>query len=183
MLLYLLVIVIFIYVLCQYEGLTTYTKYKDISNNFKHNIPEDTDCIYTQVPPQIAKIYNTDFDSPFNRYSLNNINSKYNKSYYDDTSFNVDINITKQSANNVLPYFKSYSYCDLSNNVPSCTYTTCGIPEETHDKSVAELMNKHQKSYKETAVQKLSNERKTNSNNYTTYNTTSNNYLSSIQNI
>tara|TARA_B110000977_G_scaffold165437_1_gene212603 strand:+ start:96 stop:644 length:549 start_codon:yes stop_codon:yes gene_type:complete len=182
MLLFILIIVISIYFLRK-EGLVDHMKYKDISDNFTHNIPGDTDCIYTQVPPQVSKIYNIDFDSPLNRYKLNNIKSKYNISYYDDSSFNVDFDMVKQESNNVLPYFKAYTYCDLSNNLPSCTYTTCGIPIKEHNQSVSKLMNDKKLVSKKTTVDKLSNERTSNSNNYNLYNKNSIDYLYSIRNI
>lgn len=180
MLLVLLVLVMIVYTLRK-EGLTL--KYKDICSNFTHNLPDDTQCIHTQVPPQVEKVYNIDFDSPFDRYKKNDITSNYNMSYYDDTSFDVDVDIVKQPANNILPYFKSYSYCDLSNNLPSCIYTTCGIPEETHNKTVAELMKTNQLKPQRNATENLKNQRATSSTNYNTYNNASMNYLSSIRSI
>jgi hypothetical protein len=180
MLLILLVLVILVYTLRK-EGLTL--QYKDICNNFTHKIPDNAKCIHTQVPPQVEKVYNIDFESPFNRYKKNDIKSSYNISYYDDTSFNIDIDIAKQSSNNVLPYFKSYSYCDLSNNLPSCTYTSCGILEGTHNKTVADLMQTHKLKPQRDAIANLKNQRTTNSTNYDIYNKASTNYLSSIRNI
>jgi hypothetical protein len=180
MLVLLLVLVILVYTLRK-EGLTM--QYKDICSNFTHKIPDNTQCIHTQVPPQVEKVYNIDFDSPFDRYKKNDINSIYNISYYEDASFNVDIDIAKQSSNNVLPYFKSYTYCDLSNNLPSCVYTTCGIDEVTHRKTVAELMQTHKLKPQSEAIVHLKNNRATYSANYDTYNKASTHYLSSIRNI
>lgn len=180
MLVVLLVLVILVYTLRK-EGLTM--QYKDICSNFTHKIPDHTPCIHTQVPPQVEKVYNIDFDSPFDRYKKNDINSIYNMSYYDDTSFNVDMDIAKQSANNMFPYFKSYTYCDLSNNLPSCVYTTCGIDEVTHRKTVAELMQTHKLKPQRDAIVNLKIQRTVNSVNYDTYNKASTDYLSSIRNI
>lgn len=180
MLVLLLVLVILVYTLRK-EGLTM--QYKEISSNFTHKLPDDTQCIHTQVPPQVEKVYNIDFDSPFDRYKKNDIKSIYNMSYYDDASFDIDMDIAKQPSNNVLPYFKSYTYCDLSNNLPSCVYTTCGIDAVTHRKTVAELMQTHKLKPQSDAIVDLKNNRTVNSVHYDTYNKASTDYLYSIRNI
>lgn len=165
MLIYLLVIVILLRCLRK-EGLTTYLKYKEISHLFDHNISGESDCIYTQVPPQVQKVYNIDFDSPFNRYDTLNIDSKYNVSYYDDTSFNTNLDIKKNQANNILPFFKAYRYCDLKDNEPTCTYLTCGKNEEmstdeivSHNKGVAKLMTEQRTQAKNKTITELNNQR------------------------
>jgi len=175
-----IIIVFFIYIKRYNEGLTTYLKYKDISNNFSHKISGDTDCIYTEIPPQISKIYNVDYNSPFDRYNVNNINSEYNKPYYDNKSIDIDINVTKKTDNTVVPFFKIFTYCELNNNKPTCTYTSCGISEEKHDKSVAELMNKKRLEKIQVETPKFLNEINKNLINYNNNNIISNNYLSSI---
>lgn len=153
MLIYLLVIVILLRFLRK-EGLTTY----DISGG--------SNCIYTQVPPQVEKIYNIDFDSPFDRYDTLNINSKYNVSYYDDTSFNINLDIKKNQANNIFPFFKAYRYCDLSNNEPTCVVETCDESDISHNKGVAELMSKQRTLAKNKAITELNNQRSTLSKQY-----------------
>ena len=178
----LLVFVLFMYLFNHYEGLTTtYTKYKEIKHNYKHKISGDTDCIYTQIPPQISKIYSNDYDSPFDRYNSTNVDSKYNKSYYDKKKFNIDIDMVKQDDNQIMPFYKSYTYCDLSNNLPTCTYTSCGIPEEKHDKLVAEYLQQKKMETIAPAQQKLSDEVKSNLSNYYNNNIITNNYLESIK--
>lgn len=165
MLIYLLVIVILLRFLRK-EGLTTYLKYKEISHLFEHDISEESDCIYTQIPPQVEKVYNIDFDSPFDRYNKLNIDSKYNVSYYDDTSFNTNLDIKKNEANNIFPFFKAYRYCDLSNNEPTCTYLTCGTNEEFHNKEVANILTKAKTDAKNNASARLNAERTTLSQRY-----------------
>lgn len=178
----LLIIVFFFYLLNHYEGLTTtYTKYKEIKDNYKHKISDDTDCIYTQIPPQNAKIYSNDYDSPFERYNNPNINSKYNKSYYDKNNFTINFDIIKQDDNQIMPYYKSYTYCDLSNNLPTCAYTSCGIPEEKHDKLVAEYLQQKKLEMINPVKQNLSNVIKSNLKNYYNNNIITTNYLESIK--
>ncbi len=162
MLVYILIVVL-LYIFFRKEGLTTYLKYKDIQDQFEHNLDGETPCIYTQIPPQISIVYNVDFDSPFDRYTNTNINSKYNDSYYDDTSFNVQVDITKEKNNNVFPFFKTYNYCDLSGGLPTCTYLTCGINESTHKNNitphntqVAEMLKKKKTEDKTKSIKNLS---------------------------
>lgn len=179
-----IIIVIFIYILRYNEGLTTYVKYKDIRKNFTHKISGDTDCIYTQISPQIDKVYNIDYTSPFDRYNHNNINSDYNKSYYNkNNTIDVDISITKQKDNQVIPYFKTFTYCELIDNKPTCNYITCGIPEETHNKEVAKIIYTDKIKNRNIAQQLFSNEINNNLTNYNNNNTIIHNYLSSIKNI
>jgi len=64
MLVYVLIAVL-LYIFFRKEGLTTYLKYKEIQDQFDHDLDGETPCIYTQIPPQIARVYNVDFDSPF----------------------------------------------------------------------------------------------------------------------
>ena len=177
----LFMVVVFIYAFNHYEALTTYTKYNDIKHKFKHKISGHTDCIYTQIPQQHAKIYSNDYESPFDRYTKTNVNSKYNKSYYDTKPFDIDIDIVQQDDNQIMPFYKSYTYCDLSNNLPTCTYTSCGIPEEKHDKLVAEFLQQKKMEKIKSVQQNLSNEVKSNLNNYYNNNIITTNYLESIK--
>lgn len=186
MLIYLLVFVILLRCLRK-EGLTTYLKYKEISHLFEHNISGESNCIYTQVPPQVEKVYNIDFDSPFDRYEKLNIDSKYNVSYYEDTSFNVDLDIKKNEANNIFPFFKSYRYCDLEDGKPTCPVLTCGTNEEistdkivSHNKKVAEIMSEKRTQAKNKAITELNNQRSTLSKQYNADKTNSNNYINSL---
>lgn len=175
-------IVIFIYVFRNYEGLTTYTKYKEIKDKFEHEISEDTDCIYTQISPQISKIYNFDYTSPFDRYKNKNINSEYNKPYYNnDNTIDLDIDVTTQIDNQIMPYYKTYTYCELSNNETTCNYTTCGIPEETHNKLVADFLYQKKMEMNDTIKQNVTNEINSNLNNYNNNNIITTNYLDSIK--
>lgn len=196
MLLYLLIIVILLRFVRK-EGLTTYFKYKEISHLFDHDISGETDCIYTQIPPQIEKVYNIDFDSPLDRYNQLNIDSKYNIPYYDDTSFNVKLDINKNVANNVLPFFQTYRYCDMKDMQPTCTYLTCGTNEEksesrtipetgqsiyvvSHNKAVAELLKKKRSEIVPKTINDLNTQRSSLSNQYIDYNNKSNNYINSL---
>ena len=189
MLVYVLIVVL-LYIFFRKEGLTTYLKYKEIQDQFEHNLDGETPCIYTQIPPQISKVYNVDFDSPFDRYTNTNINSKYNDSYYDDTSFNVQVDITKEKNNNVFPFFKTYNYCDLSGGLPTCTYLTCGINESTHKNNitshntqVAEMIKEKQTEAKSKAINNLSIERYNSSKYYDESKIKSTDYLDNIRNI
>lgn len=186
MLIYLLVIV-FLLRLLRKEGLTTYLKYKEISHLFEHNIDGETDCIYTQIPPQVEKVYNTDFDSPFNRYNTLDIDSRYNISYYEDTSFNVETDIRKNVSNNLLPFFETYRYCDLINNEPTCTYLTCGVNEEistnqigSHNKEVANLLKSKRLQSKSKAISELNYQRTSISNKYNNYDRITNTYINNL---
>jgi hypothetical protein len=189
MLVYVLIAVL-LYIFFRKEGLTTYLKYKEIQDQFDDDLDGETPCIYTQIPPQIARVYNVDFDSPFDRYTKTDINSKYNESYYDDISFNVQVDITKETKNNVLPFFKTYTYCDLSGGFPTCTYLTCGINESTHKNNitshntqVAKMLKEKKTEAKPKAINDLSIERSNASNYYDKSNQESTDYLNSIRNI
>lgn len=201
MLIYLLLIVI-LFIFFKKEGFNTYLKYKDIpkdiSDKFdtKEATPE-TDCIYTELPPQIEKVYNVDFDSPFDRYNKSNINSEYNISYYDDDDLlDISFDITKQESDNIFPFYQAYRYCDLSNQEPTCTHLTCGINEEiseiqnirgrqkinvvSHIKAVADLLNQKQLEVKPNATSELSTKRTNLSNEYNVNDEKSTKYLGSI---
>lgn len=192
MLIYLLVIVILLRCLRK-EGLTTYLKYKEISHLFKDDISGESHCIYTQIPPQVQKVYNIDFDSPFDRYDTLNIDSKYNVSYYDDTSFNVEMDIEKNEADNIFPFFKTYRYCDLSNsdlsnNIPTCTYLTCGTNEElstdkivSHNKGVADLLKSKRLQSKSKTITELNNQRSALSKQYESNEEKYTNYINDLQ--
>lgn len=207
MLIYLLVIVI-LFIFFKKEGFTTYLKYKDIpkdiSDKFDTKSTPETDCIYTEIPPQIEKVYNVDFNSPFNRYNQLNMNSEYNVSYYDDKSLDIDFDITKQESNNIFPFYQAYRYCDLSNQEPTCTYFTCGVNEEisemrtirrrgrrgrqrinvvSHNKAIADLLNKKKSEVKLNATNDLSIQRTKLSYEYQENDKNSKTYLESIINI
>ena len=166
----LLVILSFIVIYFRFfrENFDVKFKYKDIKDQVNYNISDNTPCIYTEIAPQVAKVYNNDFVNIYKSTSETNIESDYLKPYYTNISFGVDIPIAQESYNSVLPNSNTYSYCEHKNNIPSCTVLSCGISKEQHNYKVAELLENSKKIPQEKAIIELSQERKNNSEDYTT---------------
>jgi glutaredoxin-related protein len=178
----LLSIVLYIYTFK--EGLNvTYKQIKDqismdeIKDQTSY-VEDNTECIYTEINPQIATVYNYDYQNIYDVTQTNQSNSNnLFTPYYSNRTFDVDICMNQESLNYVKPFSKNYTYCEISNNIPTCSVVSCGLDKKTHNYKVAELLESRKNIKQNMAMKELSEERKRNSQDYTSKMNTLNNYI------
>ena len=137
-------------------------------------------CIETVINPQRAMVYNISYTPPYDRYSNMSIDGSYNKSYYEENTFDVDIPLVQSNLKNVYPMSASYMYCNWELGKPSCVFRTRNISQAEHNARIGDWLNEKQLPAKQEAISKLYAERKKKSDDLALLENNTKKYMESI---